>query len=216
MPIEEKFESYAGHILANYVKRWMEGNAYDRLFSTKIGNQLKDLNSSTKYFVEAVLNVLSAFFEGKLEGDGLLRKMVKEVGSDAAPEISKRILNHASKPEEQIAAQILSTLDPLQLKVILDWLYISPTDERTFLFRWLSGLSKEEIEKFASLSVEDRSRLASLARAGNNREGTNRAGASWHDSAVRVIRNLRLGVTKLREKRLEGQRGTRRTKPGGK
>ena len=202
MPIDEKFESYAGHILANYVKRWMEGNAYDRVFSTKIGSRLKDLNQSTKYFVEATLNVLSAFFERKLEGDGLLRKMVREVGADVAPEISKRILNHASKPEEQIAAQILGTLDPLQLKAILDWLYLSPKEERTFLFRWLAGLSKEEIEKFASLSTEDRSRLVGLAG-----EGTVRTARSWHDSATQFVRNLRLGVAKMREKRLEGQRG---------
>src|SRR3989338_2581341 len=184
MPIDEKFESYAGHILANYVKRWMEGNAYDRVFSTKIGSRLKDLNQSTKYFVEATLNVLSAFFERKLEGDGLLRKMVREVGADVAPEISKRILNHASKPEEQIAAQILGTLDPLQLKAILDWLYSSPKEERTFLFRWLAGLSKEEIEKFASLSTEDRSRLVGLAG-----EGTVRTARSWLDSATQFVRN---------------------------
>lgn len=82
---------------AGYAKRWLEGNLYDRVIQTKIGQKFKNLDNKAIYGIEFGLNFLTTILDQKFQDDTALKKFVKEVGMDAASELSKRLLNGLKK-----------------------------------------------------------------------------------------------------------------------
>lgn len=84
-------------IVASYAKRWMEGGVYDRLFKTKYGEKIKGLDKKTLYGIEFGLNFLTSVLDQKISEDTALKKFIKEIGMDAASELSKRLLNGLKK-----------------------------------------------------------------------------------------------------------------------
>jgi len=152
---------------AGYMKRWLEGNLYDRIFNTELGKKLKNFDAKTRYGIEFVLNLLTAFFDQQLAEDTTLKKFVKEVGIDSGPEISKRLFNttkdqlikNAKSPEDKELVSVLLELEDQTLIDLLNWLYgIEPT-ERTKVLKQLSRLSFDEVVRLAQLKPEDRKRL---------------------------------------------------------
>jgi hypothetical protein len=155
---------------SGYMKRWLEGNLYDRIFNTELGKKLKSLDAKTRYGIEFVLNLLTAFFDQKLAEDTTLKKFVKEVGIDSGPEISKRLINttkeqlfkNAKSPEDKELVSVLLELEDQTIIDLLNWLYgIEPT-ERTKVLKQLSRLSFDEVVRLAQLTPEDRKRLFDL------------------------------------------------------
>ena len=84
-------------IAASYAKRWMESNIYDRVVDTKIGHKLKNIDVRAIYGIEFGLNFLTSMLDQKMPEDTALKKFVKEIGMDAASELSKRLLNGIKK-----------------------------------------------------------------------------------------------------------------------
>lgn len=155
---------------AGYMKRWLEGNLYDRIFNTELGKKLKSFDTKTRYGIEFVLNLLTAFFDQQLAEDTTLKKFVKEVGIDSGPEISKRLINttkeqlfkNAKSPEDKELVSVLLELEDQTIIDLLNWLYgIEPT-ERTKVLKQLSRLSFDEVVRLAQLTPEDRKRLFDL------------------------------------------------------
>jgi hypothetical protein len=124
---------------ANYVKRWLE-TGYDRAFDTPFGQHLRSLDGPTRYAVEFGLNVLAVFFDRALVADTELKRLVKEIGEDAFPEISKRIINHATKVDDVALAEVLLALERPQLLRLLNWLYETPEQSRGEAFTLLTGM----------------------------------------------------------------------------
>lgn len=157
---------------AGYMKRWLERNLYDRIFNTELGNKLKSFDTKTRYGIEFVLNLLTAFFDQKLAEDTALKKFVKEVGIDSGPEISKRLINNtkeqmiknAKSPEDKELVSVLLELEDQTLIDLLNWLYGIESTERTKVLKQLSRLSFDEVLRLAQLSPEDRKRLFDLFR----------------------------------------------------
>ncbi len=78
---------------AGYAKRWMEGNVYDRVIDTKIGRKFKNLNKNAVYGIEIGLNLLTTILDQNFNDNTAVKKFIKEVGMDAASELSKRLIN---------------------------------------------------------------------------------------------------------------------------
>lgn len=158
---------------AGYMKRWLEGNIYDKAFKTELGVKLKSLDEKARYGIEFGLNLLTAFFEQKLAEDAALKKFVKEVGIDIGPEISKRLINNtkeqliinAKSPEERELVSVLLELEDQALIGLLNWLYDMEATERTEILKQLSRLSFDEVVRLAQLTPEDRKRLFDLFKS---------------------------------------------------
>ncbi len=155
---------------AGYMKRWLEGNLYDRIFKTELGEKLKSLDKKARYGIEFCLNLLTTFFEQKLSEDTALKKFVKEVGIDVGPEISKRLINNAkeqlisnaSSIEEKELVSVLLELEDKILIDLLNWLYNVEPTERTKTLKQLSRLSFDKLNRLAQLTPGDRKRLLDL------------------------------------------------------
>lgn len=155
---------------AGYMKRWLEENLYDRIFKTELGEKLKSLDKKARYGIEFGLNLLTAFFDQKLAEDTTLKRFVKEVGIDAGPEISKRLINNtkeqlisnAKSPDDKELVSVLLELEDKTLVDLLNWLYDIETSERTEILKQLSQLSFEEIARLAQLTPENRKKLFDL------------------------------------------------------
>lgn len=165
--VSQKISNGLAVFFAGYMKRWLESNLYDRIFNTELGKKLKSFDAKTRYGIEFVLNLLTAFFDQKLAEDTTLKKFVKEVGLDSGSEISKRLINstkeqlvkNVKSPEDKELVSVLLELEDQTLIDLLNWLYdIEPT-ERTKVLKQLSRLSFDEVMRLSQLTPEDRRRL---------------------------------------------------------
>jgi len=148
-----------------YAKRWLEGHFYDKIFETQLGERLKTLDKKAKYGVEFGLNLLTVLFDQKLAEDAVLKRFVKEVGMDAGPEISKRLINageHAQSPEEKEIVKMLLQLDEQTLVELLNWLYDMKPNERVKVLKHISRLSFDELVRIAGLPTNDMGRIFDL------------------------------------------------------
>lgn len=172
MSIEQRLREVAELLptfAANYVKRFLE-RAYDGLFQTKTGAWLASLSPGKKYGTEFALYALTAFFDSRLAENTKLAKFIKEVGIDAAPEISKRMVNgvrqevilSAVSPEEKGLADLLLSLEDKELIELLRWLYEKEASEKRNLLGLISVLSSEQITRLLGLSVEEREKFSGL------------------------------------------------------
>lgn len=170
--IDQKILNGLAVFSAGYMKRWLEGNLYDRIFKTELGEKLKSLDEKARYGIEFGLNLLTAFFEQKLAEDTALNRFVKEVGIDIGPEISKRLINNtkeqlisnANSPEEKELVSVLLELEDKTLIDLLNWLYDIEASERTEILKQLSRLSFDEVVRLAQLTHENRKRLFDLLK----------------------------------------------------
>lgn len=152
--------------VSGYFKRFME-YVYDSVFQTEIGRKLVAMGTSKKRIVEFGLNLLSSFFDDWLSENTAIKKLLKEVGIDAAPEISKRIFNgireeilvSAKTTEGKEMAQVLLGLEDKELIPLLNWLYKTPISERMTILGYLSLMSFEQIARLMNFSIEDRERF---------------------------------------------------------
>lgn len=168
--IDQKILNGLAVFSAGYLKRWLEGNFYDKIFKTKLGEKLKGLDKKALYGIEFGLNTLMAFFEQKLAEDTALKKFVKEVGVDMGPEISKRLINNAKEQlitnakssEEKELVNVLLELNDKTLIDLLNWLYDIESSERAEVLKQLSRFSFDEIAKLAQLTHENRKKLFDL------------------------------------------------------
>ena len=153
-----------------YMKRWLEGHFYDRIFETQFGGKLKTLDKKAKYGIEFGLNLLTAFFDQKLSDDTTLKRFVKEVGLDVGPEVSKRLINNAKEhlsksansPEERELVNVLLQLEDQTLIGLLNWLYEIELTQREKVLKQMSSLSLDEVVKLAQLTPENIERLFEL------------------------------------------------------
>lgn len=146
---------------ANYIKRLLERNLYDRIFETEFGQQLKNLDANQRYGIEFGLNLLSVFFDRAIAADSGLKRVVKELGVDAAPEISKRLLNHANSPQERELIRALLALNSDDLTELLRWLGEEP-EERDRILRQIRGLSVDQIATIANMESGQRKELMAI------------------------------------------------------
>lgn len=91
--INQKLFNSLAILAAGYAKRWMEGNVYDKVFETKFGEKFKNLGKKSAYGIEFGLNFLTSVLDQKFHDDTALKKFIKEIGMDAASELSKRLIN---------------------------------------------------------------------------------------------------------------------------
>ncbi|MBI2003611.1 MAG: hypothetical protein HYS78_01390 [Parcubacteria group bacterium] len=165
----EKVTELLPVFLANYIKRFLE-KGYDQAFQTRLGQWLVGLGPGKKHALEAIFYALTSFFESRLAENTKLKKLVKEVGIDVAPEISKRMINgtkqeieaSAKTPEEKELAQLLLELEDKDLLGLLNWLYGKEASEVKTISSQLSRLSREEIAKLMEFSPEDREKFFAI------------------------------------------------------
>lgn len=194
---------------SGYMKRWMEGHFYDRIFETELGEKLTTLDKRAKYGIEFGLNLLTAFFDEKLSEDTALKRFVKEVGIDAGPEISKRLINakeqlskNATSPEEKEIVSMLLQLEGKTLIQLLNWLYDIEATERAEVLKQVSGLPLDEVAKLAQMTPENMKRLFDLinppAKAKENRTLLSPKAVQEIQGATAKIEEMR---QKLKQKR---------------
>lgn len=167
--MDKKLSNSLAVIFSGYCRRWLE-SYYDKLFETDIGQKLKSLDDPYRYGIELGLNILNAFFEQNFVDDSALKKLVKDIGTDAAPEISKRLINHVKEraksekntPEAASVFNALLTLDDQTLIKLLEWLYSTEAAERERIFKQISRLSTNELKKITELDADFRIKLIDL------------------------------------------------------
>jgi hypothetical protein len=147
---------------ANYLKRWLEGNLYDRFFRTGLGQKLKGLDAKAHHGIEFGLNLLTVFFDRALADDTAMKRFVKEVGLDAAPEISKRLINNATNPQEQELVHALLAMGHEQLVQLLRLLYEIEPGSRKSMLKEIEKLSMDELLKLALMPSNEREKLMGL------------------------------------------------------
>lgn len=159
---------YLPNFAANYTKRFLE-RGYDRAFRTRFGRWLVSLSPWKKYSLEAFLYTLTAIFDDRLPANSSIRKYASQVGLDAAPEISKRMINGARdeiavladtarNPEEKEFLSIILSLEESDISGLIRWLSETKL-ERNKILGQLSLLSAEQKDKFFRLSDEDKEKL---------------------------------------------------------
>jgi hypothetical protein len=144
---------------AGYLKRWLETHLYDKIFETEIGKKFKSLGTREKYTIEAGLNLLTVFFDQKLSTDSAVKKLIKQVGTDIAPELSSRLVGEvkdhirqtAAVLEEKELAKVLAELDDQVLTDLLKWLKTVSGAEREKVLRLFKELNGEEVARLAKL-----------------------------------------------------------------
>jgi len=196
---------------ASYMKRWLEGHFYDRIFDTQIGKKLKTLDKRAKYGIEFGLNLLTAFFDQKLSDNTTLKRFVKEVGLDAGPEVSKRLINNAKEqlrnnansPEERELVNVLLQLDDQTLIGLLNWLYEIDVTQREKVLKQISNLSLDEVVKLAQLTPENIERLFELI---NPTEGAKEKRPLLSPKAIKQIEGATEKIQKIRQKLREKRR----------
>ena len=183
---------------ANYAKRFME-HVYDNAFQTPLGRKLVAIGKSKKYAVEFGLNLLTAFFEDRLAENTKLKKFVKEVGIDVAPEISKRMINgareevlaSAATDEEKELARILLALEDKELIELLNWLYEKPVTEKMSVLGQLSLMSAEQIARLMRFSTEDREKFFGILSPDESKP---------EEAKQEILKAMTDDVRKLRER----------------
>ena len=152
--------------LANYAKRFLE-KGYDRAFQTKLGRKFLGLGDKKKYAIEFALYVLTAFFEKRLAGNTKLVKFAKEVGIDAAPEISKRMINgaraeissSAGTSEEKELVDLFLSLGDEDLTEAVKWFCGKDFREKNELLSWIATLPSWQLARLLKLSAEEREKF---------------------------------------------------------
>ncbi len=166
---KEKLKNAAAVFASGYVKRWMEGN-YDRLMTTESGQRLQALDDRVKYVLEAGAYALMAFADQHLSADTPLKRLIREISLDAAPELSKRMVNgvreklSTSQPgaANHEVAQALLKLGDDDLGALLAWLSNLTPEKRAAMVKPLSSLSGDDLKRFATLSPHQRDLLSTL------------------------------------------------------
>ena len=165
--IDKKMLNGLAVFSASYMKRWLEGHFYDKIFETQFGEKLKTLDKKAKYGIEFGLNLLTAFFDQKLSDDTILKRFIKELGLDVGPELSKRLINNAKEqlsnnadsPEERELVNVLLQLEDKTLIGLLNWLYEIDGTQREKVLKQISSLSLDEVVKLAQLTPENIEKL---------------------------------------------------------
>ncbi len=147
-------------IFANYLKRGLEGS-YDQLGQSKFGEKLKNQSQSTKYLIEAILNSLSVVVDQKVNKNSLIGKVLVDVGTDAAPELARRILDGAKEnlkksenSSEIELAKLLLELSNEELTRFLDLLLEKDPQEVVEVISYLSQFDSDEILRLVLLPKE--------------------------------------------------------------
>ena len=179
---------------AGYLKRWLETNLYDKLFETGVGKKLKSLGTRERYAIEAGLNLLTVFFDQKLSSDSAIKKLVKQVGTDIAPEFSSRLVGDAkdhikqaaSAPEEKELAKVLAELDDQVLADLLKWFENASSVEKEKVLGLFKGLGGEDVARLAKLPPSLLKELLGLldergssGKGGGTTEAINRLNDKW-------------------------------------
>lgn len=180
---EQKLLNGLAIFSAGYVKRWFEGNLYDRIFDTNIGKKIKGWDKRVRYGMEFGLNLLTAFFDQKLAGDTALKRFVKDVGLDIGPEISKRLINNAKTQEEKELVSVLLQLEDQTLQDLLSSLYDIESTEKAKVLKKISRLSIDEIIKLAKLTPESWKKFLDLLEPP-------RSSKKFADRATRTLKSL--------------------------
>jgi hypothetical protein len=147
---------------ANYAKRWLEGHLYDRIFETEIGRRVQSMDARFRYGAELGLNLLSVLFDRAMKDDTAFKRLIKEIGLDAAPELSKRIINHARTPEERATAEAFDAMTPGSRLSLLRWLVETPPEKRGEAMKVLRSLSAEEIVELSEMPAEQRRQIIEI------------------------------------------------------
>lgn len=185
---------------ANYLKRILE-RQYDRAMATNLGQKLKSLDPKARYGIEFGLNLLAVFFDKTLAGDTVLKRLVKEVGLDAAPEISKRLINHGAHAVDDHEKELLQSMLALpseDLVRLLKWLFDVDSKHRTRVIQHMGTLSTEELATVADLKVAEREQLFELF-APRDSPSTSSAVAEGLDEATASLRAFRARLRRKRE-----------------
>jgi hypothetical protein len=192
-----------------YVKRWFEGHLYDRVFQTGLAEKLGALNKDAKYAIEFGLNLLTVFFDQRLSEDTALKRFFKEIYIDAAPELSKRLINgkeklskHARSPQEKELVSTLLQLEDETLVNLINWLYDIDADKRAEMLNQMRRMPLDEVVRLAKLKPESMGRLLEVleprTKAKGKRALLSSEAADAIDGATAKIQAIR---KELRQKR---------------
>ncbi|MCC6695762.1 MAG: hypothetical protein IT365_09045 [Candidatus Hydrogenedentes bacterium] len=168
---EAKLSQALGSFLSGYIRRMLEAH-YDKLVETDLGQTITHLPLSTRYGIEAGLYGLLALLDIVMKDDSLLRKVAKDVISDAPSEISKRIINGAKsssgrmegydKEDVAIVLRSFLALKEEDRETILLWASSGEPRNQRAILTYLATLGPEELAQFAGLSDLDKDTLEAL------------------------------------------------------
>jgi len=147
-------------IISNYLKRVLEGG-YNRFGQSRVGEMLKNQGPAVKYGLEAMLNIMAATLNQRVTTDTLFNRVLVNIGTDAAPELAKRIINGVRDQvnekfagEESKLANTVLGLAEEPLGVFLNELAALETTQRQQIIDHLNRYSPKEILLLVQLPAE--------------------------------------------------------------
>jgi len=150
---------------AGYLKRWLERAVYDRLDETAVMQAVHELPLGSRYGIEAILNLVNAAFGSQLSGDTPFKHALRDVVLDAAPELSKRVINGKSEMRDAKVANVLLQLTESDLAEILDWIAAASTRQRGQIQKIVQNLDSDGLTKIARLNAAEREALLAASQA---------------------------------------------------
>lgn len=169
-------------VVASYLKRIMEGQ-YDKLSEIPAFEKLKAQSPVVKYGLEASLYALTTLLDQYIKEDTVIKKTLKEVGLDFASEFSKRLMNGdqlkdglnssqdgSNNISEKDLFRIISGLGEEDILEFLNWIESTTPEERKNVFRNISMLSAEDIQKLWNLKPEARQKLLKFTVQPSNKK----------------------------------------------
>ncbi len=141
---------------AALAKRKLEP-AYDALWQTELGQRLNSLGAKQKRGVEFLAYLLLAFLDQKIQTDSHLGGMLKEIGTDFVPEMTRRLINgknlrqHLASTAKDNAEKdlllLLAELDDEQLSNLVLCLSRVPNQRRPAFLNIILGMTPDEFKK---------------------------------------------------------------------
>lgn len=152
----ELISNWIAVVASNYAKRFLEGR-YTQLFQSDMGKELKKLNIQTKYVMEFILYSLSAIADRRISENSPLKKFIKEVGGDIAPEIAKRLINGDAEysafsellPENEALLNYLLEIEEADLQQIVSSLKNTHGDSQSEVLKDLLLQAKAGLKKIS-------------------------------------------------------------------
>jgi uncharacterized protein YjeT (DUF2065 family) len=199
---EKDLKQTLAMVASLYTKRFAE-DAYDRVFQGALGQKLVSLNKEIRLGLEASFYLLTAYFDRVFQEDTPLRKYVKEVALDTAPEVAKRMMNGKVRPElvglasearskeERVMIHSLLKLPDDQLANLLRWVANATEEDRSRLVRALADLPDEQLKRFLGLSPEEKEMLVGLHARPAPKKRSPELEDALRDAHTRVDASLR-------------------------
>jgi hypothetical protein len=147
----------AASVAASHVKRILDAGFYEQL-EERFGKHLRHFSPKRRKAIEAILYFINAFVDKHMPENGALEKFIKDVATDAPPELGVRLVNgrYRSRRGQELD---LSDLTEEELTAFLNWYEHASAADRKVFVDFTKRLTIQQLSQYMRISPQLRERL---------------------------------------------------------